>query len=166
MFSVGVKLGREIGIKERVRLLRKLSKAKSKRDVLDIISLEVDLPVFSSIVDEYEFLLGFLSQVAYFTEERIRREMRPLLVALKLENVRDLEDYGLIFSKFFDNRYQVWRYRIELLPKPGSLAKKTSRHPRVKDPEKIRELLGDLKDYLALLRAVKGRRFSFFEKLS
>ncbi|WP_155810612.1 hypothetical protein [Persephonella sp. KM09-Lau-8] len=142
-----------------------MRKAKDAHDALSIVKQYVELPDFKSVIDELEFLAGFSVGLVYFTKSDIEKEMLPYVKALNLEGLK-LTEYYVFFSEYFDKRYDKMRYKIDLIPKPGSFASKTSRIPKVKDPYEAKEMVSILREYLSLFEVINQRRFEFFKKVS
>lgn len=165
MFKKGLKAGKGVSLADRSRILRQMRKCSDISDVLPVVRRYVDIPDFKSVVDQYEFLVGFLVGLTYFTRGDIFKEMRSIVKLLNLEGL-NLSEYYIFFSEYVDRRYGKVRYKIDLIPRPGSLAKKTSRTPKVKDPYEAREMVSILREYLELLEVVDRRRTAFLSKIS
>lgn len=166
LLEEGKKAGKNLPIKVRGKLLWLLrKKAENIDDVIDLVSLYVDFPSFKSVVDKYEFVVGLILGISYITESDVLSEMQEVLRKLNIEDISNIEDYYINFGKYFDSRYNKIRYKVYLAPKKGSLAKETSRIPKEKDPEKIRALVLELRDYIDILEAVRDRRIKFFSKV-
>ncbi len=165
LFKEGLRVGKSIPLIKRGYILKQMRKAGSASGALSVVKHYVKLPRFKSVIDELDFLVGFSLGLSYFTGRDIYREMEPYVKALNLEGLR-LTEYYLFFSEYYDKRYGKFRYKIDLVPKPGSLAKKTSRVPRVKDPFEAREMVSVLREYLSLFSVVDRRRMEFFKGVS
>jgi len=162
MFREGFKAGKNLSLKERRSFFLGLKYVKSSMDVKKLVEKYVDLPAFKSVVDEYEYLLGFLSGVSYFTKTNLQKDLREYIELLNLKDIPNLWDYYISANRYFDRSYGKERIVVTLRPKKGSLAKGKTRVPKIKDYNRLKKVVGDFKDLLEIYRYIEYRKYRYF----
>ncbi len=167
MFKKGFLFAKKLSLKDRRIILINLRKhSDNVEDMKRILSDYIEFPNFSSIYDEYNFFIGFMIGISYITREDLEDELIKLKKILNILDIPDLDQYYITANRYFDKNYGKERVVVSLNPKKGALVKAKTRVPKIKDFEKLKEIIEEFKDLYALYKSVEGRRFRFFEKIS